>query len=350
MKFTDFVTIRKDLRKGNANDYFTICKRDNNPKRNFIIVQNYLGKHVPQHPSTIISYFNELAEAINKSSYGDFCLKENKQTDGIFYFAETALAIGEYLKNKLNINYQFYTTREEPNNYKNVLMDFTEDHCHAPLHLVIGNEKELRKCKRMLIIDDEITSGNTIMKVIDKLKIINPELKIYVASFVNLMSSERTLEFIMEGIEIISLISCNIINENKEINVKDSYQNSTDKNENSILVLGTEEEMYNALIYAKKLEDQGFNVFFHASTRSPIVPSNRDFYSLKTRLNFLSAKDKSRNVYLYNLKKYKQIFIFRNLKDGEMFFDKEANNLLKEYSELPIKFYDYGLNGGDVNE
>lgn len=348
MKFTDFVTTRKDLKKGNVDDYFTICKRDNNPKRNFIIVQNYLGKHVPQHPGTIISYFNELAEAINKSSYGDFCLKENRQADGIFYFAETALAIGEYLKNKLNINYQFYTTREEPNNYKDVLMDFTEDHCHAPVHLVIGNEKELKECKRMLIVDDEITSGNTIWKVIDKLKVINPELEIYIASFINLMTPERILEFFMKNIKIISLFSGDIIDQNKEIDTTDSYNNFLNKAEKSILVLGTEEEMYNALIYAKKLEDQGFNVFFHASTRSPIVPANRDNYSLKTRFNFPSAKDLSRKIYIYNLQKYKQIFVFRDL-DKETDFDEKANKLLKDYSELPVKFFNYSK-GGDNNE
>lgn len=342
MKIEEFINIQ-DSKLYNQSDYFTICKRENNSKRDFIIVQNYLGKHVPQRPSLILNYFNKLKNEINKNT-SQFDLNHtmsisSEDINGIFYFAETATAIGKYLKNNLRINYEFYTTREELKDNKKKLMSITEDHCHAPVHTVVGSTEELKKCKRILIIDDEITSGNTIWKVIENIKIINPKIKIFIASFMNLMDEETIMKFIYNDIQIITLVKGQITEKDKKVNDFDFPNISEIKRDDSILVLGTEEDMYNALIYAYKLEQQKFDVCFHASTRSPIVPIKNLDYSLKTRTDFISAKDLNRSIYLYNLTKYKQIFIFRDKLVSD--FDERAEELLKDYSILPIQFYDY---------
>ncbi|OYP43625.1 hypothetical protein CG709_04360 [Lachnotalea glycerini] len=50
----------------------------------------------------------------------------------------------------------------------------------------------------------------------------------------------------------------------------------------SILVLGTEEFMYPALFVADKMERSGLRVKFHATTRSPITVSSEDSYPLNS--------------------------------------------------------------------
>lgn len=346
MKIEDFMHIQ-DSKLYNQDDYFTICKRENNSKRDFIIVQNYLGKHVPQRPSLILSYFNKLKNEIDKNTSQfdlDYIINlSSEDKNGIFYFAETATAIGKYLKNNLRINYEFYTTREELKENEKKLMQITEDHCHAPVHTVVGNIEELKRCKRILIVDDEITSGNTIWKVIENIKIINPKIKIFVASFMNLMNEETMMKFIYNDIQIITLVKGEITDKSKKVEDFDLPNITEINRDDSILVLGTEEDMYNALIYAYKLEKQKFDVYFHASTRSPIVPIKNMDYSLRTRTDFVSAKDSNRNIYLYNLTKYKQIFIFRDKIVSD--FDEQVEEILKDYSVLPIQFYDYTKKG-----
>ena len=161
MKFRDFVSIKRNKLSNtdSIDDYFTICKRDGNKKRDFIIVQNFLGKHVPKHPSEITKYFDKLAKAIIFSTHDKFkkeLLVFDGSRNGIIYFAETALAIGEYLSNELKIDYAMHTTREKKRN-KKVFMKFTEDHCHAPEHIIYGDKNEVKKLNRILIVDDEIT-------------------------------------------------------------------------------------------------------------------------------------------------------------------------------------------------
>lgn len=341
MKFKDYVNIKRNrlCNTDNINNYFTICKRENNEKRDFIIVQNFLGKHVPQHPSEITKYFDKLVRAIIYGTHSKFdpaslYLGRN----GIIYFAETALAIGEYLQNNLRIDYAMHTTREKKRNEK-VFMKFTEDHCHAPDHIIYGDKNIVKKLDRILIVDDEITSGNTIEKVINKILEINPNCEITIASFINLMKPERQLDFFSKKIKIISLVKGEIKDNAKLTNGNPMLCSEVNDRKDSYLVLGTEEDMYNALMAACRLEKQGYDVYFHASTRSPIVASNEMDYSLKARYDFPSAKDYKRKIYIYNLNNYKQIFVFRNDKTGT--FDEKVKLRFQKFSELPIKFYNY---------
>ena len=121
MKFTDFIKVNKKdkLTNGYLDDYFTICKRENNSKRDFIIVQECLGKHYPQYPSMIFNYFDKLkTEILTKCS--EFENSSIFEANGIFYFAETATAIGEYLYNNLEIKHKFCTTRERKEKKENI--------------------------------------------------------------------------------------------------------------------------------------------------------------------------------------------------------------------------------------
>lgn len=76
-----------------------------------------------------------------------------------------------------------------------------------------------------------------------------------------------------------------------------------------ILVLGTEEFMYPALLLAAKLEEQGKSVRFHATTRSPIAVSTESEYPLHARYELASIYDNQRKTFVYDLAAYNAVII-----------------------------------------
>ena len=76
-----------------------------------------------------------------------------------------------------------------------------------------------------------------------------------------------------------------------------------------MLVIGTEEFMYPALFTAQRFEKEGFNVYSHSTTRSPIVTSNEYDYPLRERFELASFYDKDRKTFIYNLKKYDCVIV-----------------------------------------
>ena len=69
--------------------YIKIAKRENNNKRGFLIVNPYLGKHVPQKPERIFDLFNKTAALFPKTWDPKHTL--------VIGFAETATALGLHL-------------------------------------------------------------------------------------------------------------------------------------------------------------------------------------------------------------------------------------------------------------
>lgn len=84
-------------------DLVAIAKRENNKKRNYLVVDPMQGKHIPVSPSKAIDLFTKLAEKI-KEAYGN---------EKILFigFAETATAIGSQVAISVGGDY-IQTTRE----------------------------------------------------------------------------------------------------------------------------------------------------------------------------------------------------------------------------------------------
>ena len=73
-----------------------------------------------------------------------------------------------------------------------------------------------------------------------------------------------------------------------------------------VLVLGTEECMYPALLLAQAIEAGGSaaSVAVHATTRSPIAISPDSGYPITNGYEMSSFYEKDRNTYVYNLQRY----------------------------------------------
>jgi hypothetical protein len=77
----------------------------------------------------------------------------------------------------------------------------------------------------------------------------------------------------------------------------------------SVLALGTEEFMYQALVLGKQLEQYSKSVVSHSTTRSPLLPGNNPDYPFYSRTAFTSIYDNERITYLYNLERYDTVII-----------------------------------------
>lgn len=330
-----------------------LAKRDNNTVRPYLYVNPLQGKHIPAKPEEIMDMCKALAGMVN-SAYPDDKLY-------VIGFAETATgiaaAVSHYLK---NILYYQNTTREyrEDEEY----LFFTESHSHATDQTLraAGIRGCIKRIDRIVFIDDEVTTGNTIHKLINVLKdkYVVPELNCSIVSILNSVPKERMellkksgIEFLflselpfeykkdsimgveyeknrnvdidschaeyMNEIKFTSVINARNVLEYKEYD-KESQRFASFimkaldlEHYKDVLILGTEEFMYPAFCLGQLLMKNGLaeEVRIHATTRSPIMASGNNGYPLFSRYCIKSLYDDSRPTYVYNLRKYEKVII-----------------------------------------
>lgn len=333
MKLSDYITSIENKSRFPLDDIIGIAKRKNNPKRDFLFVNKLMGKHIEVAAVKSLQLFEDLYKEVAKALYGKKVL--------IIGFAETATAIAQYimhqsiLRNDFNAVYYAQTTRENiiaPRDVK--CISFEEEHSHATTQkLYIHND--LPEYDVILFVEDEITTGNTILNTIEKLG----QTKNYaVASFLNLQNQENINRFEQKKIERIALIfgkmkqdlpiitlddseTTNQFDNKKtpvkryihpsdirigktpkefityiDLSVKRVLNDDKIKNlptNHNIPFIGTEEFMYVPMLCASLCDTT-----FRATTRSPICIDHKVITS-RTALN--SFYDSERLTYLYNV-------------------------------------------------
>lgn len=341
--------------KYNQETMIRIAKRDNNQKRPFLLVNPLQGKHLPVSPSQALALFQTLGRQVFASA---------QQTEPIFVigFAETATAIGAGLAASAPFPVHYIHTTRETHEHCEYLY-FSEAHSHATEQKLVKNylDKHLSGHAHIIFAEDEVTTGNTIENILKLLLKTYPEcqLRFSVASLLNGMSKERLEHFSAQGIDCYYLspvpafdyahILSEYQYEDERRKIKpeamaapadrlylDGFVNprlGTDtaaylkacqalsdrltgtlspalSGGQQIAIIGTEECMYPGLLFGQNLElKTGCPVFFHATTRSPILPSGEKGYPVKERFQLTSFYEESRITYLYNLKKYDKVYI-----------------------------------------
>ena len=331
-----------------------IAKRENNPKRTYLVVNRFQGKHIPVKPHDALAMFCALADTLRASFEEERLL--------VIGFAETATAIGAAVAAELGADY-IQTTRELVPDAK--YLYFSEEHSHATEQKLVKNDMDtaLGNIDRILFVEDEVTTGRTILNIIEILKKQYPKhIKYCVASILNGMDKKALDTYKDCGIELFWLVKTEhvaytqiaasykgngvyvdcrdnaaaihateqvkpkMICAKKQMNARrivsaalyqqyceSLYQDLTSqidlKHAQKILVLGTEEFMYPALYTASKLEMQGKNVWFHATTRSPIAVSEERDYPFHTRYELISFYDDKRKTYVYDLQTYDMVVV-----------------------------------------
>ncbi|GAA0311353.1 phosphoribosyltransferase domain-containing protein [Psychrobacter aestuarii] len=140
-----------------------------NPKRAFLFVSKVLGRHIPVVPSTMRRSFTDLANAIPDD------LPEPIVVVGM---AETAGGLSAGVHSALQTRYPnallLNSTRHAQAD-ATLLTTFSEDHSHASRHLLYqSNDPEVQAqlfaSKTLIMVDDEASTGNTCINVVNALR------------------------------------------------------------------------------------------------------------------------------------------------------------------------------------
>lgn len=328
-------------------DLVRIAKRENNTKRNYLVVNPLQGKHVPVSPSTALSLFESLAYEVKGKYEGEKLL--------LIGFAETATAIGAQVAITLGTKY-IQTTREIIPDVEYLF--FSEAHSHATEQKLVKNDMDqaVNEIDRIVFVEDEVTTGNTIMDIIRVIrKAYQKDMKFAVASLLNGMTDEYLNIYNEEKIDLHYLVKTDhsnygfvadtfagdgeyveadkksvgkipIISVDGWMNARrlidaNDYEKScnylakeilgklTLSGDEKVLVVGTEEFMYPALYVGSEIEKIGCEVKCHSTTRSPITVSKESNYPLHCRYQLCSLYDSDRKTFLYDIDSYDEVII-----------------------------------------
>ncbi|MBB2479691.1 phosphoribosyltransferase domain-containing protein [Bacillus sp. APMAM] len=391
-----------------------------NKKRSFLFVSKVLGKHLPVNPITSILVSSLLASKYMKEILHiedeQFTLKRNGFLESITQFgsnieikpyklpqstifigfAETATALGHGVFDNFQNAFFFHTTREKIEN-KESIIHFEEEHSHATSHYCYIERNQIENQNPIVFIDDELTTGNTILNIIHAIQSEFPRKSYTVLTLLDWRNEEsidqfRRLESNM-GIEIhiVSLISGEIEVDCKDEKMKkETYQHQSDKfgkivpidlsdintstspyyhNSSASNYLwqtgrfglySSENEEFTQYIHsiAQKLVPfrsggktlclgngelmylpmkiaalMGKEVYFQSTTRSPIFVYRNEDYLIQSKYTFPSPEDHSIQNYFYQIEPHLYSEVF-------VFFERELveGNMAPLLSQLASLF------------
>ena len=240
---------------------------------------------------------------------------------------------------------------------------FTESHSHATEQKlnVQGMEKYLSFAERIVFVEDEVTTGNTIAKLISELEKKFPGLsvKYSIASILNSMSDSRVEELNNVGIDCVWLQKipyeynvevlkqyedcsanhftttekCNGVVKIEKFTQGENIRRTCETNRyfeklnelcvsvaehicnekyyKKMAVIGTEETMYPAIKLASYLQEHNCceEIRTYSTTRSPIMAFDMAGYPLFKRYQLRSVYDADRTTFIYNLDTYDKVII-----------------------------------------
>lgn len=347
-----------------------IARRNGNSRRPYLLVNRIQAKHVPTKPSKAWRMMELLGRQVGLSGDGT----------AVVAFAETATAIGAIVADVIDEDCFFiHSTRAQaPEGMGSV--SFDEHHSHAVEHRLFANNlfEALGAVKRVVFVDDEFTTGNTLNNAIESLKGLGGArdgVEIHAASIINRMDDHTLDSFSANGVNLHQLIAgvdvgvedairgiaecgarpvrgdggftfgvieCRGIVPDPRMGVRvGDYRKSCERvfglieervrdaipKRSRIAVIGTEECMFPSLIIGCLLErsEGDYEVLCHSTTRSPICISDHEGYPIVNGFELRSVYDARRRTFLYNLDGYDLTLVVSDAK--EKTFSEGANDL-----------------------
>lgn len=328
-----------------------LAKRHNNTKRTYLLVNPLQAKHIPVSPTESLKMMTCLGEQVADNYPG---------AKLVIGFAETATAIAAAVAGCLGADCKYIHTTREPCAGSADWLYFNEEHSHAVEQKLYSENlaQWIADTPQIIFVDDEISTGKTLINVIAQLCREFPEARnkqIVAASIINRLSPENEARFADAGIESRFLVKLGgedfadavahyeiapappaegdvhfangkllqtsepLKNVRLGVNIAeyrthcqaeasrlaDSLSRDLRKIR-KLLVLGTEECMYPALILGQELEKRGAaaSVKCHATTRSPIGICPEESYPIRSGFRLHSFYDNARETFIYNLSRY----------------------------------------------
>ncbi|MET9676541.1 phosphoribosyltransferase [Streptomyces sp. NPDC006482] len=155
-----------------------------NPKRAHLLVSSVLGKHVPQRPSVVYGSGLDLGRRV-RELLGD----EEAARSVVLGYAETATALGHAVADGLGLAPYLHSTRRPVAGVARA-GGFEESHSHATSHLLLPEDpKLLAGGGPLVLVDDEFSTGNTVLNTIRALHARYPRERYVVVALVDMRSA-----------------------------------------------------------------------------------------------------------------------------------------------------------------
>lgn len=312
-----------------------------NAKRGFLFLSKVLGKHWPVSARDMHAIHCALAAQIQVQSTGPVVF---------ISMAETAIGLGQgvfeaWLENHPNDMALFlHSSRYRVGHGR--LLEFEEAHSHAPrqfLHLPNDTifQQLMYQAKTLVLIDDEISTGNTFVNLCNAYRLLNQKLEaVHLVTIANFLGREATdqlsqrfglpvtLGAALHGqYQFCAAESLPIQSQQMASERAQSFDPAAENGANPgfgrlgvvralrqpsrlaaelahdiaqgerILVLGTGEFMHPAFLLGRALEAYGHQVMVQSTTRSPILEWGAVTHSLRFADNYSEGISN----YLYNV-------------------------------------------------
>ncbi|MGW2681740.1 phosphoribosyltransferase [Streptomyces sp. NPDC001414] len=154
-----------------------------NPKRAHLLVSNVLGKHVPQSPAVVYGHGFALGRRVR-----DLLGETEAGRAVVVGYAETATGLGHSVADGIGLAPYLHSTRR-PVPGMTPAGGFEEAHSHATSHLLLPEDPALL-CGDgpLVLVDDEFSTGNTILNTIRDLHARYPRKRYVVVALVDMRS------------------------------------------------------------------------------------------------------------------------------------------------------------------
>lgn len=307
---------------------FDIAER-RNPKRAFLFVSKVLGRHIPIAPSVMRSAYRQLALQIPSD------LPEPVLFVGL---AETAVGLGAGVYDEALSRYKnsVYLTSTRHPVAGDLLCEFKENHSHATDHLLYHPadpvlRARVRDAKSLVLIDDEATTGNTFINLLEALRadaglsqlerVVTVTLTDWSGNAieancplpvtpVSLVQGDWHWESkpdapvpVMPAVNVTATGSVAITGKQSwgrlgmHASARDLGKTITAAAGEKVLVLGSGEFVWEPLLLAERLEKLGADVKFSCTTRSPISTG----YAIQSAIAFTDNYGLGIPNFVYNV-------------------------------------------------
>lgn len=332
-----------------------IAKRFQNQKRPYLLVNPLQAKHIPVQPSEALQMMKCL---------GMHLAQRYPHTSLVIGFAETATAIGAVVADCMAPGCIYVQTTRETFPQAAHWIEFLEEHSHAVEQKLCADAlaQRLAATDTVILVDDEISTGKTLRNMVRELAARYPDFSkktVVAASILNRVTPENEERLRQAGIESEYLVklpqedyaslvesievreastvmprsrsfhhaqlACGALQDPRLGLPIDAYKTSCREIAGAliarmaqsvepgsrILVLGTEECMYPALILGDELErlDRRYQVRCHATTRSPIGICRDAGYPIASGSQIPSFYAADRTTYIYDTRAYDAVAV-----------------------------------------
>lgn len=155
-----------------------------NPKRAHLLVSNVLGKHVPQSPAVVYGHGLALGKRVRELLGAD----ESRRAVVLGY-AETATGLGHCVADGVGLAPYLHSTRRPVDGVAQA-GGFEESHSHATSHLLLPeNPALLAGPGPLVLVDDEFSTGNTVLNTIRALHERYPRERYVIVALVDMRSA-----------------------------------------------------------------------------------------------------------------------------------------------------------------